>query len=153
MIIVDPMRPVKRHTAAPEPTIAPLHDTRAQQKLPPQTVKEANSKNTLQKKRNIPWRIVVLVAMCGALLFIPEIIGQMLLIIYGIIAIVRRYKPHVTFILAVVFLVLSPVMNIAAGENDGGVLASYSFFFLVIGLLQLITEYRRMLNEKSAREG
>jgi len=130
MILVDPMRPVRKR--APQPT-------------PEASLKPVEPAVKKKHHRRFRWQWLLVVAMVAALLVLPEFIGQLVLIVYAIVVLIKRVVVHLTFGLAILFLVLSPLLSVLTGsEGNGGVLASYSFMLLAVGFMQAIREYRRL---------
>jgi hypothetical protein len=143
MTLVDPMRPVQ--TEQPRRFPAPL----------PIEPQPSGGVGTRGKKRTrhyrqaprtrIPKRFIAAIVLVAALIVSPEIIGQILVISYGLLTILRRFSMVQTFVTAAVLVLLSPVMTWLTGsEENGSVLAGYSFMLLGVGLLQLILAYRHV---------
>lgn len=86
---------------------------------------------------------VVAAFLLVGLLIVPEIIGQVLIIIYCLLTILLRYSITQTLVLATLLLVISPAFAWLTGnEQNGTVLSGYSFALLGLGLVQIILAYR-----------
>lgn len=162
MTIVDPMQPLKSRAASkpkpapkqqPMPASKPLMVSSIAIPAPPHAPAKRTSDKPLTHKKvtrpaNAPrlWpRIVALALFVVALMILPEFLSQILLIVYGVLAVFRRYVVGLTFGLAILVLLLSPLFALVTGNSaNGAVLASYSFGLLLVGFIQLIVEYRRM---------
>lgn len=145
MTLVDPMRPVRRRKPQPQPS---------QTSLTPEAPIERVGKEVKKVRRmHLQWRWLFVGVMVAALLVLPESIGQIVLICYGFVVVIKRAVVHLTFGLAVLFLVLSPILSVLTGsEGNGRVLASYSFVLLLIGFMQAIGHYKRLVKEKSQNQ-
>lgn len=142
MTLVDPMRPIRRR---PKPQPKPIVKTPE-----PAAVKDVREVKKLSRTRfHFRWHWLLIIGLVAALLVLPEFIGQLLLIVYAVVVFIKRSVVHLTFGLAVLLLALSPLLSFLTGsEGNGGVLASYSFFLLIIGFMQAIREYRRFVRDR-----
>lgn len=140
MTLVDPMRPIRRRPKPQSVAKAP--------ELPAR--EEVKDVSKLPKKRfHFRWYWLLIVGLVASLLVLPEFIGQLLLIVYAVVVFIKRSVVHLTFGLAVSLLALSPLLSFLTGsEGNGSVLASYSFFLLLIGFMQAIREYRRFAGDR-----
>lgn len=159
MTIVDPMQPMKpRKTRASKatPTTQPAQIQKPQIvssiaiPTPPSAPAKRSSetpalpRKSVDSKRRWP-KIVALILFVAALMVLPELLGQVLLVVYGVLAVFRRYVVGLTFGLAILVLLLSPLFAFITGSSgNGAVLAGYSFGLLLVGFVQLIIEFRRM---------
>jgi hypothetical protein len=92
----------------------------------------------------VPKRSLAAAVLVVILLVSPELIGQIFVVLYGVLTILRRFSMRQTFIVAAVLLLIAPLYSWLTGsENNGSVLAQYSFMLLGVGLIQLILAYRR----------
>lgn len=140
MTLVDPMRPIRRRPK-PQPV--------AKAPEPPAREEVREVKKLPKKHVRFRWHWLLIVGLVAALLVLPEFIGQLLLIVYAVVVFIKRSVVHLTFGLAVLLLALSPLLSFLTGsEGNGGVLASYSFFLLLIGFMQAIREYRRFAGDR-----
>ena len=163
MTIVDPMQPLRTHKSPKQPQTVPKVRTVPIAKpqvvssiaipAPPHAPAKRASEKPLADRPNITpsktkryWpKIAVLVLFVVALMLLPEFLSQILLVIYGVLAVFKRYVVGLTFGLAILVLLLSPLFGLVTGSSgNGAVLASYSFGLLLVGFVQLIIEYRRM---------
>lgn len=154
MTIVDPMQPLKsrnepfKHRPAPKMQVASITVPAP----PPTPVKRSRSKPATKKQTVKPanttrrWpKIVIIVLLVVSFMILPELISQILIVAYGILAVFRRFVVGLTFGLAILVLLLSPLFTLVTGSSgNGAILASYSFGLLLVGFIQLIVEYRRM---------
>lgn len=143
MTVVDPIMKRTKHKPGPKRHTAPKKLPRAPEIMPmPRLEMRARRSSFVRSYLTLIVFIVLLIVS-------PEIVGQVLLIGYGLLAIIRHLPLQMSFGLAVLFLIISPLFTWLTGsEDNGAVLAGYSFVFLAVGLLQLIIGYRRTLREK-----
>lgn len=143
MRLIDQVIQPNRRKAEPQRQVAPRELPRAP-KIKPMPALEIRPKRSPTSKG-----YVVLAMFIILLTLSPEIVGQALLIGYGLLVIIRHPPLQMSFGLAVLFLMISPLFTWLTGSEDNGVvLAGYSFVFLAVGLLQLIIGYRRIIREK-----
>lgn len=138
---LQPPRPVsiQANTAAlsPAPTVVQLPSLA----LPPAP------SLALPKKRSF-W--IKALGVVGAIAFVGFIIatrqpfGQVLIMVYGIVAIKRHLPSRVTFLLALAALGLALVSSVLLGGQSGipPSFASYAFLLLAIGAVALAVELR-----------
>lgn len=75
-------------------------------------------------------------------------IGYIVVIIYAVIALLRRIPARTTFILALVTLAVVPVAVLSLNELVARNFAAYSFALLVFGVISTVVELRRELQTK-----
>lgn len=157
MTLVDPMRPV--HTEPPrrhQRTTSSASGDTPNRHPAPQPIEEPAYRGTSRRRGHkqapkkyrrfgLPKRTLAAIALVVALMISPEFIGQILVVLYGLLTILRRFSMLQTFIIAVVLVLLSPVMTWLTGsEENGAIIAGYSFVLLGVGLVQLVMAYRRV---------
>ena len=131
--LIDPMRPLRpkppvKKVPAAEPAEPP------EQKVKPR-----------RRTRTLPKRYVIAALLLVALLVTPESIGQILVLAYAVLTILRRFSRLLPFALAALLLLISPIFTWLTGsEENGSILAGYSFILLGLGLVQLIVAYRHL---------
>lgn len=146
--LVDPMRPLRPEPPRRQQAKAPANETSAAQ-----TTKQQGLKIEPRRRIRLPKRYIVAALLLTALLFSPETIGQILVLVYGVLTILRRFSMLQTFILAALLLLISPLFTWLTGsEENGSVLAGYSFVLLGLGLVQLILAYRRVSDPSGLRQ-
>lgn len=117
----------------------------------PKTIQKPISKWTKKPRRRLSfsWHYLGLAVFFIVLVLSPEIVGQVLLVGYALLTIIRHHPVQRSFVLALLFLIISPLFTWLTGsEDNGAVLAGYSFAFLGVGVIQLMLEYRHLLREK-----
>lgn len=138
--LVDPMRPMQAPKLPPRKAKPPVSDESKAPAVPKQGLQIKPRHRLLLPKRYILAAVLLI-----TLLVIPETIGQLLVLAYGVLTILRRFSMFQTFILAAALLLISPLFTWLTGsEENGSVLAGYSFVLLGLGLVQLILAYRRV---------
>ena len=138
--LVDPMRPMQ-----PEPPRRRKAKPLADETPAAQPTRQQGLRIEPRRRIRLPKRYIIAVLLLVALLFTPETIGQVLILVYGVLTILRRFSMLQTFILAATLLLVSPLFTWLTGsEENGSVLAGYSFVLLGLGLVQLILAYRRV---------
>jgi hypothetical protein len=111
------------------------------EKLPTATQPDATPPTSKQKKSDFSEKksifslksiaLLVLCAVIGGSAFIYQPAAELTIIIYGIVAIVRRISSKTTFALALIALTCVPIAQVL-GRNDLGIaFASYTFLLLV----------------------
>lgn len=155
MTLVDPMRPIHTEPSRRRQPGTPLVSTPSRYPAP-QPIEEPTPrgtsgrrthKQTSKQRRHfgLPKRTLAAIVLVAALMISPEFIGQILVILYGLLTILRRFSMLQTFIVAVVLVLLSPLITWLTGsEENGAIIAGYSFVLLGVGLVQLIIAYRRV---------
>ena len=138
--LVDPMRPRR-----PEPPRRKLNEQPMETRVAP-PISQPGLSIKPRRRIPIPKRYIIAVLLLIMLLFTPETIGQILILLYGVLTILRRFSMLQTFILAAILLLISPFFTWLTGsEENGSILAGYSFILLGLGLVQLILAYRRVV--------
>jgi len=141
MTMVDPMKPVGKRARTPK-HVAKTARTALSQVIEP--VPHLELQKPKSRFAHPGFKIAALMVMVLTLIVAPEIVGQIVIILYALLAILRRFSLHLTFALAVVLLGISPVVTLLmGGEGSGATIAGYSFAFLGVGLVQMILGYRR----------
>lgn len=138
--LVDSMSPMRPEPPRRRRTKAPTEET-----LTTQPTKQPGLKIEPRRRIPLPKRYIIAGLLLIALLSTPETIGQILVLAYGVLTILRRFSMLQTFILAALLLLISPLFTWLTGsEENGSILAGYSFVLLGLGLVQLILVYRRV---------
>lgn len=155
MTVVDPMKPVvtrRKVNRSPTPVqqktivaksmVLPAPPSAPRKRVTGQPVTGHQVKHD---KKSRPWlKITAIVLFVISLFVLPEFLSQLLLIGYAVFVIIRRVVVGLTFGIAILLLLLSPLFTLITGNTaNGAVLASYSFGLLLVGFVQLIVEYRR----------
>ncbi len=137
-----------RARPAPKPVKKPVL---AYAEPKPRTRPKPLTKSTKERRLKLPfnWHYLVLTVFFIVLVLSPEIVGQVLLAGYALLTIIRHHPVQRSFVLALLFLIISPLFTWLTGsEDNGAVLAGYSFALLGVGVFQLMLEYRHLLREK-----
>lgn len=141
--LIDPMRPLRSKPPVKKAsTIEPVQPVEPpEQKAKPR-----------RRTRMLPKRYIVASLLLIALLVTPESIGQILVLAYAVLTILRRFSMLLTFALAALLLLISPIFTWLTGsEENGSILAGYSFILLGLGLVQLIIAYRHLKSPSRLR--
>ncbi len=147
---LDGMRVIRRQPAA-APVQRPLHIA-AKPKAPPQLPQPPTRKPVMAAPPRTAHRLpsalqlplIVGGAMMLGFLIQSPLIGQILVIIYGIVAFILRISSRITFMLAITALVAAALLmifknNIVLAQGY----ASYTFLLLVAGVIALSREIRK----------
>lgn len=153
MSVVDPMFPRRqsqRAQSVPQPAI-PQPVSPSEPTKPGLTLKaRRHNKQPRHRSRRLPLRFIIAALLLVALCLVPENIGQILVLAYAVLTILRRFSMQLTFIVAVLLLLLAPIFTWLTGaEGNGAILAGYSFMLLGLGLVQLVLAYRHVAAPRS----
>ena len=144
-------RPLLKPGALAKPSMPMAKQPKKPLMVAPNVKPEANSSPVTKRRLGLSfnWRYLVLAVFVMVLVFSPEIVGQVLLVGYALLTIIRHHPVQRSFVLALLFLIISPLFTWLTGsEDNGSVLAGYSFALLGVGVFQLMLEYRHLLREK-----
>jgi hypothetical protein len=96
-------------------------------------------------KKEVMLTLFVVIILIGGILVLHQSAGQLLVLLYGVVAVLKRIPARVTFICALVSLLLVPVsLAIFGGFNViSSAFANYAFLLLMIGITSVAIELRR----------
>ena len=88
MTMVDPMKPVKPQ----EPRVhRPI--PAVPRSLEPHAIPPSREKATpIKKKRSVPWHVILLGMMSASLLVLPELMGQLIIIVFDLAAKILSHR-------------------------------------------------------------
>lgn len=137
-----PMQPIARRASVrpqphPQLVTSPPPATRTPRKARPAA--PPRFKRSWIKPLLLAGVFAIIVAMA----FIYQVAAELIIIIYGIVAVVRRIRARTTFILAVAALACAPLAAAAGYGGAAATFSSYAFLFLVIGTICLARELSR----------
>ncbi len=141
-----PVRPLPPRQVAPAPAKPSADEPFALRK----TVHAAPSKLEMPSRLHLTKKRLAIGVACVALLVglalvTQQSFGQLAVILYGLLAVIKKIPSRTTFVLALISLVLIPVtLAVFGGTNivSSG-LATYAFLLLIIGTICLGLELRR----------
>lgn len=107
-----------------------------------------------QWRERLKWAVVIAVSLFAGLLLQVFPLGYLAVVIYGVIAIIKRLPSRLTFTLALVTLTLAP-LGVALGQAAlANGFSLIGFLLLTVGVvtlgIELIKERRRTINSNTA---
>ncbi len=111
-----------------------------------QKVKPANEKNAKSKKRNLLLLFTMVIgAACIGIAFQSLQLGELVIGLYTVYAILRKIPSRNTFMLALISLIGVGVVQLLQGSDTdiGNNFAVYAYLLLVIGTVSMGLELRR----------
>ena len=98
-----------------------------------------------KRRLKIPWGLLIALITSPILLVLATLgsIGQLLVVVYGVVALIVRVPSRITFVLALAAFLFIATLQIAAAGASAAAMAVLAYGLLAIGVVSFAREARR----------